>query len=155
MTPRTVVVSAQQEKSAKDFHNEHPNLRFSRVPVYSDGPDHVIGYVLKDQILKQLVDQQGDAALSSIRRDIIAVKETYPIPELFEHFTEKREHIALVVDEFGGMAGIVTMEDVIETLLGLEIVDEQDGTADMQALARQRWEQRAKGVGLITGDQET
>ena len=155
MTPRTVVVSAQQEKSAKDFHDEHPNLRFSRVPIYSDAPDHVIGYVLKDQILKQLVDQQGDAALSSIRRDIIAVKETYPIPELFEHFTEKREHIALVVDEFGGMAGIVTMEDVIETLLGLEIVDEQDGTADMQALARQRWEQRAKGVGLITCEQET
>ena len=155
MTPRTVVVSAQQERSAKDFHNEYPNLRFSRVPVYSDSPDHVIGYVLKDQILKQLVDQQGDAALSNIRRDIIAVKETYPITDLFENFTEKREHIALVVDEFGGMAGIVTMEDVIETLLGLEIVDEQDSTADMQALARQRWEQRAKGVGLITGDQET
>jgi len=87
--------------------------------------------------------------LSELRRDILVVKENYPIPELFEQFTEKREHVALVVDEFGGMAGIVTMEDVLETLLGLEIVDESDNAEDMQALARKKWEERARNVGLV------
>jgi len=87
--------------------------------------------------------------LESIRREILAVEETFPIPDLFSHFTAKREHIAMVVDEFGGTAGVVTMEDVVETLLGLEIVDEQDKAADMQALARKQWEQRARSVGLL------
>jgi len=149
MTPRTVVVSADTATTVRQFHEAHPDLRFSRIPVYEGSPDHVTGYILKHELLKHLVDGQDASALSVLRRDIIAVKESYPIPELFSHFTEKREHIALVVDEFGGTAGIVTMEDVIETLLGLEIVDEQDHTADMQALARKKWEERARSVGLL------
>ncbi|HKK79183.1 MAG TPA: CBS domain-containing protein, partial [Phaeodactylibacter sp.] len=72
-----------------------------------------------------------------------------PLPDLFNRMMEKREHIALVVDEFGGMAGIVTMEDVIETLLGIEIVDEQDNIEDMQMLARRNWEKRAEVLGLL------
>ena len=68
---------------------------------------------------------------------------------MFEHLLEKREHIVLVVDEYGGMAGIVTMEDVMETLLGMEITDESDNTVDMQVLARKNWEQRARRIGLI------
>lgn len=149
MTPRTVMVSADQATSISDFHNAHPNLRFSRIPVYEGSQDQVTGYVLKDQILTALVAGKGDDALSGIRREILAVPETYPIPDLFSHFTDKREHVAIVVDEFGGTAGIVTMEDVIETLLGLEIVDEQDNAADMQALARKQWEVRARNVGLL------
>lgn len=149
MTPRTVMISANQETSIQAFHDEHPHLRFSRIPVYENSQDHITGYVLKDQVLKMLVDSRGDEPLSSIRREILAVKEAFPIPDLFTHFTNKREHIAIVVDDFGGTAGLVTMEDVIETLLGLEIVDEQDNAADMQALARKQWEVRARSVGLL------
>ena len=149
MTPRTVMVAADQNMSIRDFHDLHPTLRFSRVPIYDDTPDQITGYVLKDQVLKKLVDNEGDNALHSIRRDVLAVKESFPIPDLFSHFTAKREHIALVVDEFGGTAGLVTMEDVIETLLGLEIVDEQDNASDMQALARKQWEKRARNIDLL------
>ena len=154
MTPRTVMIAADQQESIRQFHDTHPNLRFSRIPVYDTSPDHVTGYVLKDDVLKQLVVGGGDESLSSIRRDILAVKEEFPIPELFAHFTEKREQIAIVIDGYGGTAGIVSMEDVIETLLGLEIVDEQDNAADMQALARRQWNDRARSIGLIESDKD-
>lgn len=149
MTPRTVVVAAAAQTTARAFYDSHPELRFSRVPVYEGTRDHVIGYVLKDAVLKALVDGEGERTLQSLVRRISAVKEDFPLPRLFEHFTTEREHIALVIDDFGGMAGIVTMEDVIETLLGLEIVDERDGADDMQALARRQWERRARRVGLL------
>lgn len=149
MTPRTVMVASDQDKSIREFHDKNPNLRFSRIPIYEGSPDHITGYVLKDHVLSEIVKGNGDKPLSSIRRDVLAVKTDFPIPELFAQFTAKREHVAIVLGEFGGTAGIVTMEDVIETLLGLEILDEQDSTADMQALARQQWEQRARRIGLI------
>ncbi len=153
MTPRTVVVASDETTTVRDFHKAHPNLRFSRIPLFSDSVDKISGYVLKDQLLTNLVGQLestagSDTTLASLRRDIIVVQAHEPITKLFNDFTEKREHIALVVDEFGGMAGIVTMEDVLETLLGLEIVDESDNTVDMQALARKQWEARAKAMGL-------
>ncbi len=154
MTPRTVMVAADQNMTVREFHDLHPHLRFSRIPVYEQSQDHVTGYVLKDQILKNLIDERGDDPLSSIRREVLAVQESFPIPDLFSHFTAKREHIAVVVDEFGGTAGLVTMEDVIETLLGLEIVDEQDNAADMQALARKQWEERARNIGLLESEAE-
>ena len=92
---------------------------------------------------------KGEEPLSSLQRELSAVQEQFPIPELFAHFTNEHSHIAMVVDDFGGMAGLVTMEDVIETLLGMEIVDEVDGDADMQVLARRQWERRAEKLGLI------
>lgn len=149
MTPRVVMVSANEKMSIREFHDQHPHLRFSRIPVFDGTQDHISGYVLKDQILKKLVDEQGEDPLLSIRREVLSVKEDFPIPDLFSHFTEKREHIAIVVDDFGGTSGLVSMEDVIETLLGMEIVDEQDNAADMQALARKQWEKRARDIGLL------
>ena len=149
MTPRTVVVTADETTTVREFHDAHPELRFSRVPVYEGSRDHVTGYILKDMVLRALVDGEDDKPLSSIRHEITAVKEDFPIPGLFEHFTTRREQIAVVIDKFGGIAGVVTMEDVIETLIGLEIVDEQDGIDDMQALARRKWEERARRVGLL------
>jgi CBS domain containing-hemolysin-like protein len=126
------------------------DLRFSRIPLYEgDSRDKIIGYLLKDELLAALVDGGEDAVLRTLKRDIIAVPEEHPIPELFNQFLVTHEHIALVVDAFGGMAGIVTLEDVIETLIGVEIVDESDHTADMRMLARRHWERRAKRIGLI------
>jgi len=155
MTPRTVVVAENEKTTVGDFHKAHPQLRFSRIPVYGKSPDEITGYVLKDQILASLVDaleSNGNAsnsvALETLKRDVIVVPAEEPITKLFDQFTEKREHIAFVADEFGGMAGIVTMEDVLETLLGLEIVDELDITVDMQAMARKQWETRAAAMGL-------
>ena len=116
--------------------------------------EHITGYILKDQLLKQMVQKKGNEPLGSIKREILIVHASFPIPELFSRFLQKQEHIDLVVDEFGGMAGIVTLEDVIETLVGMEIVDESDGAADMQALARKNWERRARRFGLIEERQE-
>lgn len=152
MTPRTVVISAPENMTIGEFHKKHPELRFSRIPVFKENADNITGYFLKDQLLLSLVNKKDDAPLSSIKREIITTNRNLPIPELFNLFMEKREHIAEVVDEYGTMSGIVTMEDVIETLLGLEIMDEFDNVKDMQQLARKNWEKRAKRIGLIQED---
>ena len=148
MTPRTVVEAAPETMLIKDYLAAKEDLRFSRIPVYQDDhKDHVTGYVLKDELLENMVQDRGDQPLSSVRRDIIVVTDDDPIPDLFNRFLQEREHIALVTDQFGGMAGVATMEDVIETLLGFEIIDELDSTEDMQELARRNWQRRAERAG--------
>jgi len=150
MTPRTVVRVASEQTTLRAFFNAHPEGRFSRVPVHAqDSRDHITGYFLKDEMLAELVGRNDEKTLGEIKRAIVIVPENLPLPQVFTRLTEKREHIALVVDEFGGMAGIVTMEDVIETLLGMEIIDESDRTEDMQAMARKAWERRARALGLV------
>ena len=149
MTPRTVVRSAPATETLSEFFEGNREQRFSRIPLYeNESRDQVIGYVLKDQVLARIVDGHTKDPLISLKREIIAVPFDFPILDLFNRFLSAREQIALVVDEFGGMDGIVTMEDVIETLLGVEIVDESDRTVDMQVLARRSWERRAHRVGL-------
>lgn len=149
MTPRTVVVSADETHSISDFQAANPDLHFSRIPCHETGNrDHVTGYFLKTDMLTHVIKQNDDTPIKAIRRDIMVVEETVPIQQIFDRLLERREHIALVVDQFGGMAGIVTMEDVIETLLGMEIVDEVDHSADMRSYAREKWESRAKQKGL-------
>lgn len=150
MTPRTVVVAGAETETIRDFFESHKNLRFSRIPIYQmNSKDEVTGYVLKDDILAAIVKEQGDAPLSSLKRQMMVVRGDYPLPELFDRLLQRREHCVVVTDEYGGLAGIVTMEDVIETLLGLEIVDEQDQETDMQVRARRNWEQRARAHGLV------
>ncbi|MEM8907547.1 MAG: hemolysin family protein [Bacteroidota bacterium] len=149
MTPRTVAITAPSDQSIQAFFDKYPDLRFSRIPVYQENKDQINHFFLKDELLTKLIKGEGEDQLKSISREIMIINEQMPLPDLFSRFTEKREHIALVVDEFGGTSGIVTMEDVLETLLGLEIVDELDSIEDMQLLARQNWEKRAKRLGLI------
>jgi len=149
MTPRTVVLAAQENQTIKEFYSDNKNLRFSRIPVFSESKDQISGFILKDDLLSAVINEKGENPLSSIKRDIKIVSETQNLIRLYEELIEKKSHIALVVDEFGGMAGIVTMEDVVETLFGLEIMDEFDNVEDMQKLARRKWEERAKKLGLL------
>ncbi len=153
MTPRTVVVAVPESQTVQEFYNNNKDLRFSRIPVYKgDDKDDIIGYFLKDDMLLKLAQDQPDCTVGKIVRKIQVVKDEASIGKLFNTMMNEREHIALLVDEYGGMSGIVTMEDIMETLLGLEIVDESDKTADMQKLARQKWEERAKRQGITTPD---
>ncbi len=152
MTPRTVVLAAPQDTAVKAFFDKRPNPRFSRIPVYGENRDDITGYVLKHDLLLELANERGDTELAGLRRDILVVPELLSLRELFERLIETQEHLALVVDEYGGMAGIVSMEDLVETLLGLEIVDEVDLIQDMQVLARQQWYNRAKRLGLVPED---
>ena len=148
MTPFPVVVLEDQETTLQQFYDEHKNLRFSRIPIFKDKSHNITGFVLKDDILEEIVEERGSKILADIRRDIFIVSAEKPIPELFEVFIKQRGHIALVVDDFGNTIGIVTMEDIIETLLGLEIMDESDTIPDMQLQARRNWERRAMRMGI-------
>jgi len=148
MTPRTVVQASRAEMSVKDFLDAHSDLRFSRIPIFDNTKDQIESYILKDDILIAAYKGKADEPLKNFSRPIMAVAEDLPIPKLLNKLLEKKEHIALVVGDFGGTAGLVTQEDVIETLLGLEIVDETDDTTDMQAVARKIREARAKRGGI-------
>jgi CBS domain containing-hemolysin-like protein len=149
MTPRAVVKIASDAISIRTFFEENPKLRFSRIPIFDEKEDNITGYVLKDNVYEEIINKNGELPLSEIRRDILITRRNTPIPKLFDTLIAKREHIALVVDEYGSVAGLVTMEDVIETLLGLEIMDESDNVADLQVLARKNWENRAQQAGVI------
>ncbi|WNH08552.1 CNNM domain-containing protein [Thalassobellus suaedae] len=149
MTPRTVMKTENENSSVEAFFNKNLNLRFSRIPIYSDTEDNIKGLVLKDDVFKEMALGNGAKKLSEIKRDIIIVDRNIAIPTLFEKLVATRNHMALVVDEYGTVSGIVTMEDVIETLLGLEIMDESDNVSDLQIQARKNWEARAKKLGIL------
>lgn len=152
MTPRTVIFDLPETETIGDVVNEHDAFRFSRIPVYGENRDDVTGYVLKDELLLRAAQEELEVPLSELAREMLVVQPTLPLPDLLERLLDRLEHIALVVDEYGGVAGIVTMEDVVETLLGMEIVDEADSVEDMQALARQQWFRRAKKLGMLSED---
>jgi len=141
-TPRVVVASAEESMSLSDFLEAKLYLKFSRIPVYSGSRDNITGYVLRQSVLEKLAEDQHSLTLKDIRRPVSAVPESKDLFSVWEQLIAEKEHIALVVDEYGGLDGIVTMEDIIETLLGLEIVDETDTVHDMQAYARERWLQK-------------
>lgn len=149
MTPRSVMKAASEDSSIQEFFEANPKLRFSRIPVYRGSVDNITGVVLKDNVLEEIILKNGENNLSSIRREILVTQRNTPIPQLFEVLIAKREHIALVVDEYGSVSGLVTIEDVIETLLGLEIMDESDNVEDLQQLARKNWKNRATRLGII------
>ncbi|MFP4525631.1 MAG: CNNM domain-containing protein [Bacteroidales bacterium] len=149
MTPRTVVVAAPQDMTIKQFFEQHEKIRVSRIPIYYEDIDEITGYVLKDDLMENMIEKKMNKKLKGLSRNMMVVNEKMPIVKLFYRLLEEKEHIAMVVGEYGEMVGIVTMEDVIETLLGTEIVDELDNVEDMQKQAMKIWERRAKRLGLI------
>jgi CBS domain containing-hemolysin-like protein len=149
MTPRTVIIGAEQKKTVEDFYEQNKALRLTRIPIYDGSIDHITGFVIQSDLLSQLIEGRKTVLLQDIMRPIVVVKEDDILPDVFNTLLEHRAHIAVVVGEYGGTSGLLTMEDVVETLLGLEIVDEFDRAEDMQLLARQKWEQRAERMGLL------
>jgi CBS domain containing-hemolysin-like protein len=152
MTPRTVVIIADEEMTLGEFLRDKEYLRFSRIPVFSDNQDNVSGYVFRQKVFEKLAEDHNNLKLKDIKKEIVIIPNTKPVFGLWERLLEKKEHIALVVDEYGGLAGIVTMEDIIETLLGFEIVDEKDTIVDMQQYAKERWRQRQAKYKLLNSD---
>ena len=141
MTPKIVLEMADESMSLKEFYDAN-DWRFSRIPIFKEDKDNVTGYVLKDIILEELSEDQFDIKLSEIKRPILSFPEDESVFTIWEKMLSVREHISIIVDEYGGLRGVVTMEDVIETMIGVEIVDEQDTTTDMQELAREVYQQR-------------
>ena len=153
MTPRTVMSLENENQTIEDFFKKNANTKFSRIPVYTKKSDNITGLVLKDEVFKEMAFGNGDKLLTEIKRPIIIINRNVPIPRLFEQLVESKNHLALVVDEYGSVSGLVTMEDVIETLLGMEIMDESDDVPDLQVLARRGWEARAKRLGIIDNEE--
>ncbi len=137
MTPSIVVESACQDLTVKDFQAKQ-SWSFSRIPVYAGDKDYITGYVLKDAVLKLLSEDQFHVKLSDLKRPILTFLEEESVFQIWEKMLEKREHISVIIDEYGGLRGLVTMEDIIETMTGVEIVDEDDVAVDMQALAKEK-----------------
>ncbi|MBT8049035.1 MAG: HlyC/CorC family transporter [Xanthomonadales bacterium] len=144
MTPRTVVFSLPRNMLVVDYFHHHEQVRFSRIPVYSDDPDHVEGFVLRGDLLLAQASGQSNESLALFMREIPILPKSLTLAEAFNHVLRVRAHIAQVVDEFGSPVGILTLEDIIETLLGLEIVDEGDEFVNMQDQARRLWRRRAR-----------
>ncbi len=142
MTPRVVVALANEESLLKDFLKNKGYLMFSRIPVYAEDEENITGYVLRQEAFERMAEAKDHLKLKDIKRDILIVPNTNALFTVWESLLTKKEHIALVVDEYGGVDGIVTMEDIIESLLGLEIVDEKDTVTDMQSFAREKWKMR-------------
>lgn len=137
MTPNLVVESADERMTLREFHGK--DFSYSRIPVYRDNRDYITGYILRATVLENLSDDKFDGHLSDFVRPILSFYEEEPVANIWEKMLEQKEHISIVTDEYGCLRGIVTMEDVIETMLGVEIVDENDTDTDMQAVAREKW----------------
>lgn len=151
MTPRVVVAAADESMSLEYFLERKDFLRFSRIPVFTDNSENITGYILRQNAFEQLAEDRKGMLLKDIKRDIVIVHESIPLFKLWETLLEKREYIALVIDEYGGVAGIVTMEDVVESVLGFEIIDEKDTISDMQEYARERWKMRQIKYNYLQG----
>lgn len=145
MTPSVVVEMAPGDMTVKELYDS--DLTHSRIPVYDPETDeYVIGYVLRQEILEKMAEDKFTTKLSDILRPILTFGEEEPVGEIWEQLIEKKEHISVIIDEYGSVRGIVTMEDVIETMIGHEIVDEKDEVVDMQEYAKEQWEKAQKEI---------
>ncbi|GAA5215209.1 hemolysin family protein [Corallincola platygyrae] len=154
LTPRTVVHGFDESMTVNEALAEDMTQRFSRMPVYRDSLDDVIGMVTHRALSDASRAGQGDTGISELVQPIHRVSEQIPVLKLLDLFISRKEHMFLVEDHFGQTAGIVTLEDAIETLLGREIVDETDVTEDMQQLAKTRFRDRLRRKQKIDSDQQ-
>jgi CBS domain containing-hemolysin-like protein len=148
MTPRAVIFALPEDMKIVDSLQQVVRNPFSRLPLYAKRIDNITGFALKEDVLISAAHERGDEKLKALKRQILAVPASVSLIALLERFLKDRQHIAIVVNEHGGTDGLVTLEDLIETLMGIEIIDETDDVEDMRALARKQWKVRAKAMGL-------
>ena len=146
MTPRVVSAIASESMTMKAFYKDNIYLHHSRIPVYSDSPEFITGYILRNEALQYLADDKFDVPLSAIKREIHFFDLETSISDIWESLMEGKEQISVIIDEYGCFQGILTLEDIIETILGLEIIDENDEVSDLQQYARERWKSRQSVV---------
>ena len=142
MTPRVVAATAPESMTLRDFYREKEYTHFSRIPVYADEEDFITGYVLRSEALEELAEDHFSKTLGDIKRTIPLYNEEMSVSDIWDSLLKHKEQIAGIIDEFGSFQGIITLEDIIETIFGLEIIDESDEVADMQQYARERWQKR-------------
>lgn len=151
MTPRIVVVTANEEMTLEEFLKNKEFLHFSRIPIFQENKDNITGYVFRELVFEKLAEDQFNLKLKDIKREIIQFPESMTLFDAWDEMLQKKEHISLIIDEYGGMDGITTLEDIIESLLGFEIVDEKDQVEDMQKYAIKRWQERQKKYQFLKG----
>lgn len=149
MTPRVVAAVASESMTLKEYYAEDQYDHFSRIPVYAESPEFITGYVLRDDALENLAEDKFDMKLGEIKRELPYFNEDKAISDIWDSMLKQKSQIALIIDEYGCFQGILTMEDIIETIFGFEIIDESDAVSDMQQYARERWQQRQKRFKTI------
>jgi CBS domain containing-hemolysin-like protein len=143
MTPRTVIFSCPCHLTVEEAIKLPEMRQYSRFPVYEeDSIDSVVGYVLTKDIFWSLLSGQKDVRLRNLSREVYFIPENIDLDRALQNFLERREHLFVVVDEYGGVEGLLTMEDVMETLLGVEILDEMDKVSNLRHLAAERRDER-------------
>ncbi|MFK7815972.1 MAG: hemolysin family protein [Gammaproteobacteria bacterium] len=152
MTPRLVIFSAQEDMTVETYFTSHSDKPFSRIPIYGQNRDEIKGYVMKNDLLIAQARDEFSKQLSEFRRDFVVVPDKLSASDIYDRLMHEKSHISLVVDEYGTVQGLVTLEDVVETLIGLEIVDESDTVEDMQLLANKRWRERMNDFGIDPDD---
>ena len=149
ITPRVVVVTANEEMTLESFLENKEFLHFSRIPIYHTSRDNITGYVFRSMVFEKLAENHSDLKLKDIKRDILIFNRNTTLFDAWDEMLGMREHISLVIDEYGGMDGITTLEDIIESLLGFEIIDEKDKVDDMQQYAIERWKEKQRKYDLL------
>ena len=145
MTPRVVAKTAPENMTLRAYYDNDEYDHFSRIPLYKpEAPEYITGYILRNDALEDLTEDHFRKTLGSIKRPLPAFDQDLTLGTIFDSMLKQKSQIAQIIDEYGMFVGILTLEDIIETIFGLEIIDENDTVIDMQQYARERWEQRQK-----------
>lgn len=146
MTPKPVMFMAPEDQPLSEFYEKHEKIPYSRIPLYSEKEDNITGFFLRNDLLIHMIEGHAEKPLSSLKKSIQIISDDTPLRTIFSILSQQTNHLAVIVNQYGSVVGLISLEDIIETLLGFEIVDETDSVSDLQILAKRIWDaKRNKG----------